>query len=289
MSEPFISRARARLHFPNGFPGTDEQLDSLIDSACQTIEDRCWRKFALQEHDEQHSGDGKNTIYVANPPIKQIRSIQFCPTPVLSVQNTNSSCSRANIQIREDRLVLTQVVSGVSTAYSVAFATYPTIGNVATAINSIGQGWTATVTSPYDSFASTDFLPYAGTTTDAKVNCWLRIYAREVPRYDAHLSQGEIYLPYLTPVLYRGYRVQYSGGFNPVPENICKVACELVKIAWDASKLNGNLASESVNSGAYSYSRDSMRGLLDSLSAESRATLEVFSLARPVFYKEGRR
>lgn len=288
----FIDIPVAKLAFPNcTFPGTDEQLQALIDSACQTIENHCWRKFESADYSEVLSSDGKNTLYVANPPISQIKAIYFMPTAALSIRNIDQNTQRANIQIQTDKLILTQISNGVSTSYPFAFGSgdgfYATLQELADVIIQY-DGWEALVNSPFNGFASTELTPWAGMSQDAKVQSYLRVFARELPRYDAHLEEGEIFLPYLTPVAYRQYRIVYTGGFNPVPEPICKAASELCRIAYDAQRVNGNLASESVNSGAYSYSRDGMRGLLDSLSGESRAALAAYSLARPVYYKEGR-
>jgi hypothetical protein len=98
---------------------------------------------------------------------------------VLTITNTSSTNQRATVQlatsVTEDGaaiirtstgLSLTRVASGVSsTDTSVTWGTYPTLTQVATAVNALGNGWSATVAGGYENAASSDLRALQGSFT----------------------------------------------------------------------------------------------------------------------------
>ena len=138
-------------------------------------------------------------------------------------------------------IVLFTVASGVqATNASITYALYPTVQAVANAINALNLGWTATPVQGYALYPSADFKIIQGAMWrfDKEKSV---IYGSLPPSQDGNPN----------------IRVDYVGGFNPIPDDVQR-ACLLVAVSlWGAGRINPFLKSESALDYSYTNNNES--------------------------------
>lgn len=153
---------------------TQQQIDLipwLISGASQAVRLECNdRYFDLRTLTEWHEVYEDGYCRLWQEPIQQILSVQGIPNLALTVANTSNSVQRASAYFSytgydggyssnaktATGIILSSVSSGVASSITLLYATYPTIGQMATAINTAGSGWSATADSSWSSWACTE-------------------------------------------------------------------------------------------------------------------------------------
>ncbi len=246
-----ITNARARVALPtaNATPGSadDTAINTLISACSAQIEKYCRRTFASTVYDELYSGTGQRLLLLRNFPIVSIQSVRFRPASVLQIQNVDTANNqRARVWIDATTLYLLQTKSAVITTSTFAFSAYPTLGAMASQINSYsaanGLGWTAQVAAGYQNWPTADlYPPIQGAQNAAGVFCDLRMHAEELTGFQIDPCRGflmrsivstdpDFVLPY-DPIWPRGllnFRVQYTAGFTTIPEDVQEACAQLV-------------------------------------------------------------
>src|SRR5262245_13619451 len=147
-----ITRARAIYNLNNRATTSDENttLDALIAAVSKTIENYCWRTFAITTYDELYPGNARRELVLRNYPTSSVERVAYGPTPVLRVTNTSASIQRATVKVTATGVELIRVASGTGTTSTILFADQATLAALATAITAIGNGWSASVVDSAD-------------------------------------------------------------------------------------------------------------------------------------------
>ncbi|MFO0876499.1 MAG: hypothetical protein U0840_03920 [Gemmataceae bacterium] len=234
-----ITRARAYQALPVS-SGIDTLVDTLLSACSRAIQKYCRRAFYVRTIEELHHG-GQPILVLRDYPVQSIVWLRGNPTTVLTLSNTSASNQRATVSITSTGLSLTRVASGVSTTdTSVTFASNATLSAVATAVNALGNGWSARVASDFGLWASADLYisPDLGDGVQAQgalnaannAQAALKLHVDEYSDY-TWTSRGSIFRePDLRwddqrdgsfwPGGANYYRVKYTAGFTTIPEDV---------------------------------------------------------------------
>lgn len=226
----------------------DEQLGMLAD-VTSMLNDWTYRILPLSPHDEVGQIQYPRLIQLKQFPVTNITRVATCYSMGLVVGNSTLTRPTvelvpSNTQNDDSSVPLNLTLRGFSAGVPaspviLAFSTYKTLGALATAINALGNGWTASLGSPDFSDLNTVDLNRdwgqkgSGTTTSSTVGAPLMIYAADIAQYEANYRTGAITVHQnlnslwsgglsfsggwgasWRPNLYRTIRVTYSAGFN---------------------------------------------------------------------------
>jgi hypothetical protein len=259
-AKDLISLARAKLAIQSI---TDSSQDALLTALITAISDEiaqyCRRDFVSKTYDELYNGNGDRRLLLRQYPIQSIQSVRYRPVTVLKISNTNTALNQqARVQITNLGLTLTRVASGVKTTdVSLTYAAYPTLNALASAVNALGNGWSAQVVGDAsgdyglwpsgdlyvgpsfgDGLTSQGSLTARGQFAEIKLHTyelagyqfdprgWL---LRAIPYTDPELLHPE---DLIWPVGINNFRVQYTAGYVTVPEAVQEACAEWVAAAY---------------------------------------------------------
>jgi hypothetical protein len=240
----------------------DSLLAGLITACSVAIEKYCRRDFYVRAYDELYSGDGDRRLLLRQYPLQSVQSVRYRPTTVLKVTNTNVNNVQARVSITSTGLTLFTMNAGIgTTSTSVTFASYATLTAVANAIVALGNGWSAQVTGDsvnYGSWPSADlYWPTSfgqGLSSQGALQCVAGSFAelkmhtyelagfqwdargwllRAIPYTDPELVHPE---DLIFPVGINNFRVQYTAGYNPIPEALQQACAQWVSMTWYATQ-----------------------------------------------------
>jgi hypothetical protein len=261
---------------------SSQELDSLLEASSALIRKYCRRNFTQQAYTRYIAGPQTpyDILMLPDPPIQQITRLATNPTVVLQISNNNTAYQRATVATTATGIVLFTVASGVqATNASITYALYPTVQAVANAINALNLGWTATPVQGYALYPSADFKIIQGAMTADQNNggAGLEMYL------ESSVFGGYGYYSWGQPGAWTGstlwrfdkeksviygslppsqdgnpnIRVDYVGGFNPIPDDVQR-ACLLVAVSlWGAGRINPFLKSESALDYSYTNNNES--------------------------------
>jgi hypothetical protein len=278
-AKDLITLARAKQNIQSITDSSqDALLTTLITAISDAIEKYCRRDFTSKSYDELYSGSGDHRLLLRGYPIQSVQSVRYRLVAVLKVTNTNQALNQqARVSVTSTGLTLTRVASGVSsTDTSVTWAGNPTIQGVATAVNALGNGWSAQIvgdpggtggSGDYGLWPSADLYvkPSYGDGTSSQgalsargVFAELRLHTyelsgwqldprgwllRAIPYTDPELMHPE---DLIWPVGINNFRVQYTAGYTTIPESIQEAAAEWVSIAYFSTIRDPSLAGQTV-------------------------------------------
>jgi hypothetical protein len=252
-----LSRAYQDL---SGVSGVDATISSLITVCSDAIEKYCRRRFVSTAYDELYDGNGERRLLLRQYPIQKVDSCRYRPVTVLKITNTTTANVQARVQVTSTGLTLIRVNAGVKTTdTSVTFAGNVTLTAVATAVNALGNGWSAQTvgdSTNYGSWPSADlYVPgsygdtlegsgvlqsqgalqcVAGSFAELKLHTYeLQGYQwdsrgwllRAIPYTDPELLHPE---DLVFPVGINNFRVQYTAGYSTVPEAVQEACAKWV-------------------------------------------------------------
>lgn len=261
-AKDLISLSRAYQALPIS-SGVDSLLETLITACSDAIQKYCRRSFYARTLEELHDG-GQETLVLRDYPVQSIAWVRCNPTTVLTIRNTASSNQRATVAVTSTGLTLVRVASGTTTTdTSVTFSGNATLSAVATAINALGNGWSATAASEYGLFASADLYipPDLGDGTQSQgAYSAARGAAAELK---LHVDELGDYQWYRTGILRRGggalddlwdhqgwarfpggagyYRVKYTAGYTVVPEAVQEACATWVAYCYHRTERDPGL------------------------------------------------
>lgn len=256
MSPNLITRERAQQNVAQATLSAAEAalLDRLVAAVSEAIRRYCNRDFVAQSYDELYDGSGTPELILNHAPILAVERVATSPMAVLTVTNTSSANQRATVQVTPDGLTLTRVASGsVIVDSSVTWQANPTLGAVASAIDALGNGWGATVLSPYSLWPSADLRSLQGALSCAQSRlAGLVLHLDELAAYSIRADEGILVYgaagwgpvfpwerPFGQPCWGRGrglYRVLYTAGYESVPEPVQEAAAEWAAALWWQAK-----------------------------------------------------
>jgi hypothetical protein len=263
-----------------------EALPDIINAASQLIRRWCGDRIFNQTtltNDFRVSQFG--LVRLDQIPVNQVYRVQATPQIALKIANANPNTSNAQVYFTMTGdvaggqtitgLTLNAVTNGIQVQEQLAYTNGEVIGDLAIAINGVGNGWTCSTSSPFNNWPVTELI--GGEVAQGALQAAgavLSVYSQDLD--DAYLvPEG-----HQTGMLYVGFRggadpigpswgpdwpqwallgspgpgtvrVTYNAGFAVVPTAIQSSAAELTKAILERFRLDAYLGSETA--GQYSY------------------------------------
>jgi hypothetical protein len=271
-----ITRARALYNLNNLATTAAENttLDSLIAAVSAAIERWCRRTFTSTAYDEVYDGTGLVELVLDHFPLISVERVAYEPTAVVSVQNTSAGVQRATVQVAGTGLALTRVASGVSSTDTVTFAANVTLNALVTAINTLGNGWSASLANnDFANRASADLRALQGAFRAKDEAAALKIHLQELSNYQSDGPRGLLLRTEGWTKGLQAWRVLYTAGYVTVPEDVQEACAQWAAALFLQTKRDPGLAQETV---AGSVSRRPHQGMPPSV----RVLLEPYRALR---------
>jgi hypothetical protein len=246
-----ITESRALYNLNNLATSSDEDttLDALIAAVSGAIENYCWRTFAVTTYDELYPGNYRRELVLRNYPLVSVERVAYAPVGVFRVTNSSGANQRATVKVNATGLELIHVASGVSATDTVLFSAQPTLSALASAVNGLGNGWSATVLNAADNLrASADLRALQGAFQAMNLNADLKLHTSELSSFivdDTHGCLTRDHGLYWTGGLHH-WRVIYSAGFSDVPDAVQEACAAWVAQLFFQTKRDPGLASEAL-------------------------------------------
>lgn len=291
-----ISLEQAKAQIPSA-PSTDDNVLAALITACSgVVENYCRRRFGKQTFTELLHGTGTPYLFVSNPPITTVTAVRGGMLPACFVQfnDPTNQYQAATVSVTASAVVLVTLINGTTSTHSFSFASYPTFGDLAPAINGVGGGWVCTLSNQFAQWLVSDLVvtnpggleapgivntPGTWSTRNASVP--LSVYWASLPFYRVNNSEGEIFAPGGFVPGYQNYRVDYVGGFDPIPAEIQYATAQLVALAYATRNSNPLMQSETLD--RYTYTK-AAEVTLDNLGAAAKLALNQYKLYRIARY-----
>lgn len=179
------------------------------------------------------------SVFIKNPPITKITKVAIGTDTALTITNTNTSTS-AIVNVSGVGVVLTY--NGSDTAGDFTFSANTTIADLVTAINGAGSGWSATATSGFESYLSTELIPRFGAEAIDSTDVEIKLPAQGLSDYEVVVGTGEIafvngsrnvFIP-ITNMLDSKVFVNYTGGYlsADMPEDVKHAVMTMVSYIY---------------------------------------------------------
>jgi hypothetical protein len=286
-----------------GFKLTGEQIDALpgiISSASSLLRLKCnERYFDLRTLTESYDVSLNGYVRLWQEPVQIVTRVQGQPNLALTVYNNSSSVQAAQVYFSftgdeggygsnartATGIVLNWVANGTPATQTLLFATYPTIGQLAAAINAVGSGWTAQVIDDFGSWQCTEltggFIAQGCTGNDLPEtsasfnvltdlnNC--RLIPRTPMLYVGQQRGGNILANRWGPGGQELWgdtndnpgevKVTYQAGFSTIPADVQNATVQLVKYMLELLKQELLLKSEAAGDYRYELSLESVSAM----------------------------
>lgn len=261
------------LDYLKGVKDSDHTLISeLIICASQVVDRYCDRIFAQTTYDILVDGSGERTLRLPYFPLLDVTAVRSNPTDAVSITNTSTS-QVATVNVNATGIVLTSISSAVTTTTTLLYATYPTLTLLVAAINAV-SGWSALVSSGFDSnWASADLAIRDVSLGALNQSVVLKIHKDYANDYKTYLDSGMLYSSSGFSSGFENFRIQFSAGFNPIPNDLQQVVVELVSIMYKSIVINPNLVSQTLDMFSYQVNTDTT---IDQLSLPAKMTLRSY-------------
>jgi hypothetical protein len=250
MKPVLVPLERVRYHIPQAAVADDRLLSSLTATVSDAIRSFCRRDFTLGNYDEVLPGQEGPFLVLRHHPIVSIQDVRTDPRPVLQIINTNPTTNQlASVEVVRDGIVLYRVASGSANVAKVTYASNATLSALATAINALGNGWSATAISPFGLFPSRELFVDRGFERGYGHNARLRTASLKLHTepLDDFVVQGNGCLAREGLDPWRGnheaFRVRYTAGYPEVPEDIQQACILWVAELWALAKRDPRLVS----------------------------------------------
>ncbi len=251
-------------------------LASLITAASDAIRRACQRDFVQTTYTEYCSGSDNpgalEPLRLRQYPVLEITRVASNPLPALLIANSDSSTNqRATAETTQTAVQLVRVASAIPTTVALNYADYPTVGQLASAINALGNGWSAsvqtqTITGDFSKWPTADFRPLQGALTAMLGGAYLEIYTEDVepfllgtcypagifdglgPRFGWRLDDetGELFARFPRGRL--NIRIDYTAGYAIVPQAIQEACVQLTQDLYQAGLVNSTLKKATLGS-----------------------------------------
>jgi hypothetical protein len=258
-----ITSARAQYNLNNYSLSSNESttLSALITACSKAIQKFCGRDFVQAQYDELYNGEMQLRLILRQYPVISVARVAYNPIPVLNIMNTGAANQRANVAVTSTGITLNTWASGVQTTdTSTAFATYTTLSSVASHINGLGNGWSASFpnTTQYANWPSADLRSIQGALNAMNIMAPLRIHTSELQDFQVDLERGwlvrnqildDTLIPPLGMNWHGGinfWRVIYTAGFASVPDDVAEACAQWVAALFWQTKRDPGLLQESI-------------------------------------------
>jgi len=265
----YITLAKALTGLPTDITTAQQDtVPDLITAASRACDRWCNRFFAATDYDEIRTPTAApqftaqaDSVQVAYIPLNSVSRISGGRTTAITITNTSTTTNQratAEIvmtgdpeqQLTSTSLKLIRVASGTSTTSTLTWASYSTVGALATAINALGNGWSATVTGGYSNWATTELVSREGPLGAlTPIGATFDVFSYDYQLIDVDRRAGMVYFgrgsqgsvtdsAWVDPILgsdldltwgtFRPQvRVGYNAGYSTIPMDI-QQACLLI-------------------------------------------------------------
>lgn len=293
-------------------------LPNLITSASREIARYCNRLFPLTTYTEILTPEGGRqdrgepaSAKLSAFPVQSVTSVMCGRSGVLTIKNTDTATNQfaqvafavtgdvEYLDLAYTGLTLSRTASGVTAADTVTFAANVTLAALATAINAIGGGWSATVQASYGLYPSASLVGVREPKNALSNGARLDLFTQPASSYDVDRQAGilrcygngwgsglggfgggygDVWGDSLDGVGGYGgtlgwgqYQCTYTAGWSSIPEQLQLVCAEAVKIMF--ARLDGDPSLKSESADKYTWAaKDS----LANLSEDSMRTLMYY-------------
>lgn len=283
---------------------TAEQTVSgqVISAASRLARKHCNRYFTRTTYDGLYTLDFPSKVFLLRQyPLNNVIRIATNPTTVLSISNSDDTTNQrayvrlvttgntdiADLPLTVTGLACVRIASGVVVSNegggTLLFSAYPTVQDLADAVNALGHSWTATVKTDYGGWPTADpenaglsyfrpiqsAMPCLGAGQVANLKMHLQDLAVETREDIAEVDLSHSYEDdpfaslrfgqYLSTDIgdlndyggFQGIRVIYDAGLDTVYEDVQQAIVELALDMLNLLSLDQRVAGE--NDGSYSY------------------------------------
>ncbi len=229
--------------------GTDEALiTALIARATSAIENYCNRTLVSATFREVYNGDHRLELNLREYPVTAVNYISVGLQEPIAITNTSTDAWSAQVAVTSTAITLTVNGGTNDGANSLTLSSY-TITTLAAAINALGSGWAATVSSNLGVWDASELFEQGGVNAlDGGVNP--KIPGRPISNFRIDNDSGIVYLSSgywqyaarysddcslnsYSPSFYTGgYSAQsiiirYTAGYVTIPADLEQIAIDL--------------------------------------------------------------
>lgn len=266
-----LSRAIQNASLASLNSANPSYLASLITAASDAVRGACHRDFSQTSYTEYYSGG----IYIREPlrlrqfPVTEITRIATNPRSALRVQNVDSGTNqRATVETTTTALRLFRIAAATPVTTDLSFAAYPTLSQMAAAINALGGGWASEVIDQFGNWPSADLKPLQGAAIALFGGRELELYTEDLDPFinwppgdpwgsDAGCScgwrlddeTGELYGRFPRGQL--NIRIDYTAGFASIPPAVQEACVQLVLDLYNAGLVNSTLKKATLGNGSF--------------------------------------
>ncbi len=193
-------------------------LESIRDSVEDWVEAYCHKTFGSASYAKYYDGNGEQYLQLDDYPITALTRIAVGRRSAIRVKNT-ADYTTASISVSSTQLTFTKDSSSTG---AVTFAS-KTMSEVVTAINALGNGWSAVIeSSDYNSFASSELVEMFGKSAIEGNWVYLDMPNRAIDDFEVFPARGEIYRGMGWPEGNRNIFVEDTAGYSSttMPKNL---------------------------------------------------------------------
>ena len=248
-------------------------LASLITAASDAVRGACHRDFSQTSYTEYYSGG----IYVREPlrlrqfPVLEITRVATDPRPALLVQNVDAGTNqRATVETTPTSLRVFRMASATPITNDLPFTTYPTLAQMAAAVNALGGGWASQVIDQFANWPSADLKPLQGAATALFGGRQLELYTEDLQPFlswppgdpwgeEAGYQSfcgwrlddetGEVFGRFPRGQL--NVRIDYVAGYAIIPQAVQEACVQLTLDLYNAGLVNSTLKKATLGNGSF--------------------------------------
>lgn len=203
-------------------------LESIKNGVEDWVANECHRIFESDTYAEYYSGEGLKHLRLKNYPVTALTRVCIGRRYVIRVKNTSIFTS-ATISVTSTGLILTK--NDVSNS-DVTFSGNSTMGDVVTAINALGNGWSAEIESDdYSNFKSSELVRMFGKNAIEDNVVYLEMPEEAIDDFEVNPDKGILFRSNGWPEGENNIFAKYTGGYSTMPERLklgVKIGCKAI-------------------------------------------------------------
>ena len=237
------SRARASNLDNRARPATKYDARRLIAAVSKTIENYCWRTFAVTSYDEVYPAlGGAASAALSGPSVERVARAPASAAVTTRLQRAASTVKSRHGCRTDSRRVRREQRDDL-------FADQATLAALATAITARGNGWSASVIDAADDLrASADLRALQGALHAKNVNAELKLHRSELSSFLVDAERGCLTHESGWHGSLHHWRIVYRAGYSAVPDDVQEACAQWVAQLFWLTKRDPGLASESIPS-----------------------------------------
>lgn len=261
-------------------------LAALISTASAAIQGECARKFVLANYVEYYDGGNYpyDVLQLRNFPVTVVTRLSINPIPVITIANSDPTTNQyADVSTTDDgtgnclAVVLSRTASGATTSSTLTSAANVTFSALATAINALGNGWTATVASSspsYANYGTATLKPLQGAMSAFQSGAELIAYTNQSAYGGTGTFWGESSIDGsgisrgwrldapkgivwgCLPACKQGIRIDYTAGFAVIPQDIQQACLRVCNLIYENDRRDSAVMSERIGPYTQEFVKD---------------------------------